>query len=123
MVKKLSRPYIRQIKNPMKYEMIPIIIGMNLSVLFEISLSLPIFLAHMKIIAKGRSEVKTNETISKTINSSRLNIPFSNDNARQIIINNGIQIIGGLVIKEMNLASFILFINLFMLIRINKIIV
>jgi len=116
MVKKLSRPFIRQIKNPMKYEMIPIIIGMNLSVLFEISLSLPIFLAHMKIIAKGRSVVKTNETISKTINSSRLNIPFSNDNARQIIINNGIQIIGGLVIKEMNLASFILFINLFMLV-------
>lgn len=112
MVKKLSRPFTKQVKNPIKYETIPIIIGIYLSVLFEMSLSLPIFLAHNKIITNGRSVVKTNETISNTINLFKLNIPFSNDNTKQIIINNGIQMIGGLVSTEMYLASFVFFIRI-----------
>ena len=67
------------------------------------------------MIAIGRIDAKINEINSRTMNLLKLNIPFSNDKTRQIMKNNGMQIIGGFVIVEIVLAIFNLFIRLFIL--------
>lgn len=97
-------------KKPMKYEVMPTINGTNLSVLLDMSLSVPIFFAQPKIIAIGNIDEKTSEINSKTMNLDMLNSPFSKDSTMHIIKNNGMQSIGGLVISEITLAVFNLFI-------------
>ncbi len=96
--------------NPMKYDMIPTINGMYLSDLFEMSLSVPSLLAQNNIIAMGSADAKINETTSNTINLLKSNPLPVTDNVKQIIKNNGMQMIGGLVNVEMFLAIFNLFI-------------
>ena len=94
----------------MNYEMIPTINGMNLSDLFEMSLSVLSFLAQKRMIAIGNMEAKISEITSRTMNFPESN-PFGpNDNVRQIMKNKGMQIIGGFVIVEILLAIFNLFI-------------
>lgn len=94
----------------MKYEIIPMINGVKRSVLFDMSLSVPIFLAHRRIIAKGNTEVKIID-----INSSvkKLLLGFFQVNIKQIIKNKGMQIIGGLVNVEIILA--ILYLSMILL--------
>ena len=66
------------------------------------SLSLPVLLAQYKIMAIGRIDAKIKEITSNSGNSHKLSI----DRIKQIIKNNGMQSIGGLVKVEMLLASF-----------------
>ena len=79
------------------------------------SLSVPSLLAQNRIMPIGRTEAKTIEITSKMINLEMLKTPFSNDNIIQIIKNNGIHIIGGLVNVEIHLAIFNFSMKLFML--------
>jgi hypothetical protein len=58
----------------------------------------------------GSIDAKISETISKTMNSLKSNLPALNDNVRQMIKNNGMQIIGGLVIVDIVFAASSLFI-------------
>lgn len=101
------------VKNPMKYDIIPTTNGVYLSWRFEMSESVFSFLAQNTIIAIGNIDANTNEINSKTINLFMSNVPFSKDKIKQIIKNNGIQMIGGLVNVEIVLAIFNLFIILF----------
>ena len=94
----------------MKYDIIPIIRGMYLSDLFEMSLSVPIFLAQNNIIAMGNMDANIIETNSKTMNLLKLNSPPLKDNIKHIIKNNGMHIIGGLVSVDIVFAVFSLFI-------------
>lgn len=107
---KLSRPKIKQTKNPIKYDIIPTISGVYLSDLLDMSLSVPSFFAQNKIIAIGNIDANINEINSKTMNLLKLNCPPLNDSIRQIIKNNGMQIIGGFAIVDMVFAIFNLFI-------------
>ena len=74
------------------------------------SLSVLSFFAQKRIIARGNIEAKIIDISSNVMNLDTLNAPFSNDNTRHIIINNGIVIIGGFVTVDSVLAIFILFI-------------
>ena len=67
------------------------------------------------MIARGRADAKTIEIASKTTNLEMSKMPFSNDNIIQIIKNNGIVIIGGLVNVEICFAIFNFSIRLFMM--------
>ena len=87
--------------------MMPIMRGMNLSVLFEMSLSVPSFLAQNKIIAIGSADAKTIETNSKVIKLSKL---YFKVNVTHIIKNKGMHMIGGLVNVDIVFAIFNLFI-------------
>lgn len=84
----------------MKYETIPTTSGVYLSLLFEMSLSVPNLRAQYKMIAMGNIDAKTSDINSKTRNLEKSKTPFLKDNIIHIIKNNGIQIIGGLVIVE-----------------------
>ena len=95
--------------------MIPIINGMNLSWRLEMSLSVLSFLAQYTMIAIGKTEAKTRDMISRTMNLPKLNAPFSKDNTRHIIKNRGMHIIGGFVNVEIVFAIFNLFIRIFIL--------
>lgn len=88
-------------KNPMKYETVPTISGVKRSSLLEISRSFPVFLAQYNMIAIGSIEANIREIISRTGNCQRLSM----DNVRHIIMNNGMQIIGGFVKVEIVLAN------------------
>ena len=88
----------------------PTINGTNLSVLLDMSLSVPSFFAQVNIIIIGKIDEKTSEINSKTMNLDMLNSPFSNDSTTHIIKNNGMQSIGGFVVSEIILAVFNLFI-------------
>jgi hypothetical protein len=62
----------------------------------------------------GNMDAKINETTSKTMNLLKSNPSLVNDNVKQIIKNNGMQMIGGLVNVEicfaiLNLFMFILY--------------
>ena len=92
--------------------MIPTINGMNLSDLLEMSLSVPSFLAQNNIIAMGNMDAKIMDTASSVKNLLKSNPLPLNDNAKQIIKNNGMHMIGGLVNVEICFAIF----NLFMFI-------
>ena len=94
----------------MKYDIIPTIRGMNLSDLFEMSLSVPIFLAQPSIITRGNIDANIIETNSKTMNSLKLKFVPLNDRKKQMIKNNGMQIIGGLVNVDIDFATLSLFI-------------
>ena len=107
---KLSRLNDRQIRNPMKYDTIPTMRGMYLSERLEMSLSVPSFFAQNNIIAMGSIDAKINETSSRTMNLFKLNSPPLNDSIKQMIKNNGMHIIGGLVIVDIVFAIFSLFI-------------
>lgn len=96
----------------MKYDTIPTISGMYLSDLFDMSLSVPSFFAQNNIIAIGNIEAKINDIASNLTNFVKSNSPFVNDNVKQIIKNNGMQMIGGLVNVEIGFAIFNLFIIL-----------
>ena len=65
------------------------------------SLSLPLFLAQNNMIAIGKIDAKTRDINSKRGNSHKLLI----DNVKQIIKNNGIDIMGGFVKVEIVLAN------------------
>ena len=58
----------------------------------------------------GSMDAKISETISRTMNLLKSNLPCVNDSERQIIKNNGMHIIGGLVIVDIVFAVFNLFI-------------
>ena len=75
--------------------------GIGRSCLLEMSLSLPVLLAQYKMIAIGSIDAKTIEINSKSGNCHKSLI----DNVRQIIINNGIHIIGGFVNVEIVFAN------------------
>ena len=85
----------------MKYETVPMIKGIGRSCLFEISLSLPLLSAQYKIMAIGSIDAKIMEINSNNGNCHKLLI----DNVKQIIMNNGIHIIGGLVNVETVFAN------------------
>lgn len=104
----------------MKYDTIPVISGMYLSERFEMSLSVPILFAHKSIIAKGSIEVNINDINSNVMNFEVLKMPFSNDNAAHIMINNGMHIIGGFVSVEIPFAIFNLFMYLIIMLFNNK---
>ena len=95
--------------------MIPIIIGMNLSVLFEMSVSVPRRFAQNNIITIGRIDAKIKDITSSTINS-----PIFSLIHKHIIKNKGIQIIGGLVSVEIILAILNLSIYIIILKLLNK---
>ena len=101
-------------RNPMKYDIIPTINGVYLSLLFEISESVPSLLAQNSIIAIGRSEAKISEITSKTMNLLKSNPLLLNDSTEQMIKNSGIVIIGGFVIVDIVFAILNLFINIFL---------
>ena len=94
----------------MKYDTIPTISGMYRSDLFEMSLSVPSFLAQKRMIAIGRSEANISEITSRTMNFEMSNPPAVNDSVKQIIKNSGMHMIGGLVNVEIRSAIFNLFI-------------
>ena len=94
----------------MKYDIIPTISGMYLSDLLEMSLSVLSLFTQNSMIAIGNMEANTSEMASRTMNLPKSN-PFGvNDNAAQIMINKGMQIIGGFVSVEIVLAVLTLFI-------------
>ena len=84
----------------------PTISGVNLSWRLEMSLSVLSFLAQNRMIAMGSMDANTNETASKTRNLAQSNPSLPNDNVRHIIKNNGMQMIGGFVTVEIDLATF-----------------
>ena len=94
----------------MKYDMIQTMSGMNLSDRLDMSLSVPSFLAQNNIIAMGSMDAKISETTSNIMNLLKSNPPPLNEIITQIIKNNGMQMIGGLVNVEICLAIFNLFI-------------
>ena len=94
----------------MKYDMIPTTRGTKRSVRFEMSLSVPIFLAQASMIAIGNIDEKTSEISSRTMNLDMLNMPLSYESTIDIIKNKGMQIIGGFVKSETRFAIFSLFI-------------
>ena len=93
----MSKLKSKQTRKPMKYETIPTINGMYLSDLLEMSLSVPSFLAQNNMIAMGSMDAKISETTSNVMNLLKLNPPPLNESIMQIIKNNGMQMIGGLV--------------------------
>lgn len=105
----------------MKYDTIPTIRGMYLSDLFDMSLSVPSFFAQNNIITIGNIEAKINDMASNLTNFVKSNSPFVKDNVKQIIKNNGIQMIGGLVNVEIGLAIFNLFMFLLYIFKLIKI--
>ena len=112
---KLLRLAARDMRNPMKYDISPTISGVNLSLLLEMSLSVPSFFAQYNMIAIGRTDAKTSEISSRAMNLDKLKTPSSNDSTIHIIKNNGMVIIGGFVKVDILSAIF----NLFMLIIYN----
>jgi methylglyoxal synthase len=94
----------------MKYDMIPTMSGMKRSDLFDVSLSVPSFLAQNNMIAMGSMDAKISETTSNAMNLLKSNPLPLNESITQIIKNNGMQMIGGLVNVEICLAIFNLFI-------------
>lgn len=84
--------------------------GAYLSDLLDMSLSLPSLVAQNKMIAIGKSEAKIKDITSKTMNLDKSNPLLVKDKVREIIKNNGMQIIGGFVSVEIILAIFNLFI-------------
>ena len=89
--------------------MIPTISGVYRSPRFEMSLSVPSFLAQYNMMAIGKSDANISEITSRTMNLDKSNPSGVNDNVRQIIANNGMVIIGGFVIVEILSAIFSLF--------------
>jgi hypothetical protein len=88
----------------------PTISGMYLSERFDMSLSVPSLFAQKRIMAIGRTDAKTRDMTSRTMNLDKSNPPGVNDNVAHIIKKSGMQIIGGLVSVEIVLAIFSLFI-------------
>lgn len=84
--------------------------GAYLSDLLDMSLSLPSLVVQNKMIAIGKSEAKIKDITSKTMNLDKSNPLLVKDKVREIIKNNGMQIIGGFVSVEIILAIFNLFI-------------
>ncbi|WP_305512797.1 MULTISPECIES: hypothetical protein [unclassified Methanobrevibacter] len=74
--------------------------GAYLSDLLDMSLSLPSLVAQNKMIAIGKSEAKIKDITSKTMNLDKSNPLLVKDKVREIIKNNGMQIIGGFVSVE-----------------------
>lgn len=87
----------------------PTINGVNRSVLLDMSLSVPSFFAQYRMIAIGSIDVNISDIISNVRKSVKLCL---NVNVKQIIRNNGMHIIGGLVIVEIFFAIFTLFMYL-----------
>lgn len=90
--------------------MIPTINGMNLSDRLDMSLSVPSFFAQNNMIAMGSMDAKISETTSNDMNLLKSNTLPLNESITQIIKNNGMQMMGGLVNVEICLAIFNLFI-------------
>ena len=87
----------------MKYETTPTIIGTNLSVLLEMSLSVPNFLAHPRIIARGSTVAKIIDIASRMRNL----LMSPSASISDMIKNSGMQMMGGLLIVEIMFAIFI----------------
>jgi hypothetical protein len=62
------------------------------------------------MIAIGNTDANTSEISSSALNFEKLNAPFSNDKTKQMMKNNGMHMIGGLVKVEIVFAIFNLFI-------------
>lgn len=74
--------------------------GAYLSDLLDMFLSLPSLVVQNKMIAIGKSEAKIKDITSKTMNLDKSNPLLVKDKVREIIKNNGMQIIGGFVSVE-----------------------